>query len=475
MQTDPGLVAFFDADGAYLASVEVGALPDMLTFTPDGQQILVANEGEPDDGVDPKAAISFIDMSAGPEGATVTTVDFTAFDVQQEALEEAGLRIFDGKLLSDDVEPEFIAVSEDGSTAFVTLQEANAIAVVDIASQSIVEIQPLGTKDHSLEGNGIDPSDRDDGINIQTVPVHGMFMPDAIASYDAYGKTFYVTANEGDARDEDDRVKDLTLDPTAFPDAATLQLDENLGRLEVSTIDGDIDGDGDFDQLFSYGARSFTIWDEDGNQVFDSGDLMEQVTAELTPELFNANDGDPEEFDNRSDAKGPEPESVVVGDVNGSTYAFVGLERAGGGVMVFDISKPTDVEFIQYIRTDVDIAPEGLDFISAQDSPIRVPLLVVANEVSGTTSLYQISFEGKTIKGSNRGDKLLGTGGEDDIDGRNGNDQICGFAGDDELSGGNGNDQIYGGFGDDEIDGGKWQRPAEGRRRRRRDRRRQQQ
>lgn len=452
--TDPGFVAFYNADGTLLGTVNVGALPDMLTFTPDGKKILVANEGEPDDGVDPNGSVSIIDISSGVDSATVKTLDFTAFDAQQSQLEAAGVRIFPGKTLSADVEPEYIAVSEDGKTAFVTLQEANSVAVVDIESGAIVEIQPLGAKDHSVEGNGLDASDRDGAINIATAPVFGLYMPDAIASYDVKGKTYYVTANEGDARDEDARVKSLDLDPTAFPNAAELQEDENLGRLTVSAIDGDTDGDGDYDQLYAYGARSFTIRDANGNVVFDSGDMIEKITAELTPELFNANDGDPDEFDTRSDAKGPEPESVVIGEVNGDTFAFVGLERAGGGVMVFDISNPHDVEFRQYIRTDGDIAPEGLKFISAEDSPTGVPMLVVANEVSGTTSLYEINFEGKTINGSFRGDVLKGTGGDDTINGRLGGDKIFGFAGNDDLKGGIGNDKIHGGFGKDVIDGG---------------------
>ena len=455
VETDPGLVAFFDTDGNFQSAVEVGVLPDMLTFTPDGSKILVANEGQPTDTEDPQGSISIIDLSAGVDNATVQTLDFTSFDADQADLEAAGLRIFPGKTLSEDVEPEYIAVSEDGLTAFVALQEANAVAVVDIANGQIVEIQPLGTKDHAQEGNGLDPSDRDGGINIQTVPVKGLYQPDGIASYTVNGTTYYVTANEGDARDEDARVADLTLDPDAFPDAATLQQDENLGRLEVSTIDGDTDNDGDFDELFSYGARSFSIFDENGNLVFDSGDLIAQITAQQTPELFNANDGDPAEFDARSDAKGAEPEAVVVGEVDGRHYAFVGLERAGGGVMVFDISEPANSEFVQYIRTDGDIAPEGLAFIRQEDSPIGVPLLAVANEVSGTTTLYQINFEGETIVGTRCDDFLKGTAGDDDINGRRGDDFIRSLAGNDRIDGGRGDDHIRSGKGDDDVTGGR--------------------
>ncbi|MDY7014977.1 MAG: choice-of-anchor I family protein, partial [Cyanobacteriota bacterium] len=216
--------------------------------------------------------------------------------------------------------------------------------------------------------NGLDASDRDDGINIQNHPVFGLYQPDSLATFTANGQTFYITANEGDARDEDDRVDDLTLDPDAFPNADELQEDEVLGRLEVSTIDGDIDGDGDYDQLFSYGARSFSIWDSKGNLVFDSGDDFERITADLLPDNFNATN-DENSFDSRSDAKGPEPEGVTVGVIDGRTYAFVGLERIGG-IMMYDVSDPSNPEFVQYLNnrdfsgdpeagTAGDLGPEG--------------------------------------------------------------------------------------------------------------------
>ena len=262
------------------------------------------------------------------------------------------------------------------------------------------------------DDNGIDPSDRDGPagdpvINFQNPPVFGMFMPDAIASFEANGATFYVTANEGDDRGEDERIGDLVntvdatapaLDPTVFPDAANLQLDENLGRLGVSTVDGDLDGDGDYDQLFSYGTRSFSIWDETGNLVFDSGDDFEQITAAQVPTFFNSN-GAPGSFDSRSDNKGPEPEGVVVGEVDGQTYAFIGLERVGG-IMVYNVTDPANASFVQYINPAAsqpagtagadDVAPEGLKFISAADSPTGQPLLAVGNEESGTVTLYGI-------------------------------------------------------------------------------------
>ncbi len=823
-EQEPGTVAFFDTEGTLFRQVTVGALPDMVTFTPDGTKVLVANEGEPGDDNDPVGSISIVDLSGGVSSATVTTAGFEAFDGLSEQLRSRGVRIFPDKTLAEDAEPEFITVSADSSTAYVTLQENNAVAVLDIAAGEITEIQPLGTKnyspgtpqltqypwdlsgevlgttpagqeillggmsglfyegtteDHKLQfiatpdrgpngeptdvdgdglkerpfplpdyqarlvrftldratsdieiteqidlfradgvtpitglpniqagetgtaytdeepvdlngnplendhfgadmesivvapdgtfwmsdeyrpaiyhftadgilidrfipigtaaaareeegtfgsetipevyaqrrinrgfegmalntdngrlyafiqspldnpdisdaeaseqglksdqnsrnsqvlrilefdpatgqttgeyvyflegspgvdkigdavyaGNGkfyvierdsgtdpdskkfifevdltgatnilgtdistatdrenalegktadellalgvnavtktkilnlpsigylagdkpeglallddgslavindndfglldeeipidgsvpfnpepiqtvlgiiefdplvLDASDEDGGINLQNYPIFGLFQPDAVASYQVDGETFYVTANEGDARDEDVRIADITLDPKAFPNAAELQQDTVLGRLEVSAIDGDLDGDGDYDQLFAYGGRSFTIWDSRGNLVFDSSDEFETLTSQLFPDLFNS-EGTIDSFDSRSDAKGIEPEGIVIGEVDDVPYAFIGLERISG-VMIYDISDPTNAEFVDYVNpTDesgnaIDLGPEGLTFISAEDSPNSEPLLVVTNEISNTTTIYQVDI-----------------------------------------------------------------------------------
>ena len=390
--TDPGQVVFFDTMGNFLNSVTVGALPDMITFTNDGMKVLVANEGEADGGVDPEGSVSIIDLSAGMANPTVTTADFRDFNDQKSDLQDEGVRIFPEPTVAEDVEPEYITVNEDNTKAWVALQENNSLAILDLTTSEITDIVPLRLKDHSLSANPLDPSDRDSGININNFPVLGMSMPDGIASYEFAGNTYIISGNEGDARDEDQRIKDLTLDATAFPDAASLQQDDQIGRLQVSSIDGDTDGDGDFDQLYAYGSRSFSIWDSNGNLIWDSQDDFEQITALEFPQLFNADDGNPAQFDTRSDNKGPEPEGVAVGQVGDRTYGFIGLERTGG-FMVYDITNPFNPTFEDYINeTDLgDIGPEGLLFISQQDSPVDDPLLVVTNEVSGTTTLYSLS------------------------------------------------------------------------------------
>jgi DNA-binding beta-propeller fold protein YncE len=417
VKTDPGLVAFYSTrDYRLLGTAPVGALPDMVTFTPDGRRVLVANEGEPGayeevDGVapvDPEGSVSIVDISHGCARPRVRTADFRRFDGRRDALVKAGVRLFGpGATVAQDLEPEFIAVS--GDEAFVTLQENNALAVVDIDHARVKSIVPLGTKDHSKAGNGLDASDRDLKINIASWPVKGMYQPDGIAAYHFRGRTFLVTANEGDARDYDGLAEEVRvgsssyeLDPTAFPNASDLKKADALGRLTVTNQTGDVDGDGDFDEIHAFGARSFSIWDAaTGRLVYDSGQDLEEITARLLPAEFNSNHEENGSFDTRSDNKGPEPEGVVLGRVGLRTYAFVGLERIGG-VMVFDVTSPWQVEFETYVNprdftgdpeggTAGDLGPEGLHFVPAGQSPTRKPLLLVGNEISGTTTVYEVA------------------------------------------------------------------------------------
>jgi hypothetical protein len=417
VKTDPGKVVFFDTDGSFINEVTVGALPDMITYTPDGTKVLVANEGEPNsynqpDSVDPIGSVSIIDLKRGVgrvNESDVTTADFSAF----ESVElEPSIRIFGpNATVAQDLEPEYIAVSHDSKTAWVTIQEANALGILDIEQGVFTDLVGLGFKDHSLPGNGIDGSDRDGtgnspSIKIANWPVFGAYQPDGIAAFRSRGETFLVTANEGDTRDwpgfnEEVRVSALNLDTTAFPNGAALKTNAQIGRLTVTRATGDTDGDTDFDQIILPGGRSFSIWDSSGTQVFDSGDQFERITAAAFPDFFNANNDDNDSFDTRSDNKGPEPEGVTVGEISGRTYAFIGLERIGG-VMIYEVTNPRSPVFQSYVNnrdfsgdaeeeTARDLGPEGIIFIRASDSPIGEPLIVVANEVSGTTTIYKVT------------------------------------------------------------------------------------
>jgi hypothetical protein len=386
-KTDPGVVVFFDVNGAFLGQVTVGALPDMVTFTPNGQTLLVANEGEPNDDytIDPEGSISIIDLSGGVGSASVQTADFTAFNGNAPA----GVRIFGpGATVAQDLEPEFIVTN--GTTAWVALQENNALAVVDIASATVTDLFALGFKDHSVPGFGLDASDRDDGINIANWPVLGMYQPDSIALFSHGGVPYILTANEGDARDydgfsEEDRADDLDLDPTIFPDAATLQQDENLGRINITTATGNTDADPEFEQIVVYGGRSFSVWNGlTGSQVYDSGDDFEQITALEGLPFFNDDDG-------RSDNKGPEPEGIDIGTINGRTFAFIGLERVGG-IFVYEITDPTEPVFVDLILVDpTDERAEGIEFIPAGLTPTGTPWLTATFEVSGTVAVWEIT------------------------------------------------------------------------------------
>lgn len=410
IKTDPGSVVFFEAaTGAFLSQVTVGSEPDMLTFTPNGRRVLVANEAEPNDEytIDPEGSVSIIDLRRGAAGLTqadVRTADFAAFN---GATLEPSVRIFGpNATVAQDLEPEYIAISDDGKTAWVTLQENNAVAILDIGSATFTRIAGLGFKDHSLPGNGLDASDKDGAINIANWPVKGMYQPDAIATFRDKGRTYLITANEGDSRDysgynEEKRVKSLVLDPVAFPNAAALQADSAIGRLTVTTANGDANHDGKYEELYAFGARSFSIRDADASLVFDSGDELERITAAAFPTEFNSNNDENGTFDNRSDNKGPEPEGVAIGKIAGRTYGFIGLERIGG-IVVYDLSEPTAPRFIQYLNnrdfsgdaelgTAGDLAPEGVLFIEGKDSPTKKPLLVVTNEVSGSTTVYEIT------------------------------------------------------------------------------------
>ncbi|MEA5582530.1 choice-of-anchor I family protein [Nodularia harveyana UHCC-0300] len=438
---DLGQALFFNVDGNFLGNVAVGALPDMLTFTPDGQRLLLANEGEPNNDytIDPEGSVSIVDLDfSNLSNSNVITAGFTQFNSQIDQLRNAGVRIFGPNAsVAQDLEPEYITVSPDSRTAWVSLQENNAIGVLDLINNQFTDIIPLGFKDYSLAENGFDASDRNDAINIANAPVLGMYQPDGITSYTVNGKTYIVTANEGDARDYDGFSEEVRLgsnsyqlDPNVFSNADELSLDENLGRLRVTNALGDANGDGLFEEIYAFGGRSFTIWewDEDArtlNQVYDSADDFEQITAQILPDFFNSSN-DETGFDSRSDDKGPEPEDVKIAEIDGRFYAFIGLERVGG-VMTYDITDPVNPLFVNYINNRDftvestlngitnpaagDLGVEGLLFISAADSPNGQPLLVAGNEVSGTTTVFSIQAQSVPEPGSIFGLMVLGSMG----------------------------------------------------------------
>lgn len=386
----PGMVKLFNATGTLLATYETGALPDNVTFSPDGRYLLTANEGEPSDDytVDPEGGFTMIDLANGAANAKVTQMSLTGMDAP------AGSRIVKpGSSFAADAEPEYVAFAADGKTAYVTLQENNAVAVIDVESAKVAGVVGLGVKNVSRTSH--DMSNKDGGINMKRWPVLMMYQPDAIATYSVKGATYLVTANEGDAKDydgfsEETRVAKLTLDGTMFPNASELQKPEHLGRLKTTKTMGDTDGDGDHDMIYAYGGRSFSIWAADGTLVFDSGNAFEHVIAQRSPSVFNANGG-VEKVDDRSDDKGPEPEALALGEIDGRVYAFIGMER-NNAIFAYDVTLPSDPHMVGYMMPSADHnSPEGLEFIAAADSPTGKPLLAIAYEMTGTVGVYEIN------------------------------------------------------------------------------------
>lgn len=447
IKQENGVVLFYNIkqdQPKFVKAIQVGALPDMVTFTPDGSRVIVANEGEPTDDYqyDPVGSIAIINLTNNVPDNMAVLLMFDKFESQKEQLIKLGFKYAspEGHSLAQDIEPEYVTVTDDNRYAWVSLQENNALAKVDLKNSNIEGIYPLGLKDYGAAGNGIDASDKDGSINIREWQgAYGLYQPDTIHSYTINGKHYTVTANEGDSRDwwfkasdkqacldaggkefdksdgclaysEEIRAKKLPLSATNL--AKTHMSNKELGRLKVTTAMGDDDGDGHYERIVTFGARSFSIWDEYGQQVFDSGNEFAKIIAKRYPEGFNTNEAENKK-DNRSDDKGSEPEALAIGSVDGQTYAFIGLERMGG-IMVYDISDPKQAKFIDYqlnrdlsvkfsiddstdpvtLRGDYieagDLAPEGMRFVSVEESPTNQALLLVANEVSGTVSVYQL-------------------------------------------------------------------------------------
>jgi 2',3'-cyclic-nucleotide 2'-phosphodiesterase / 3'-nucleotidase / 5'-nucleotidase len=407
VKQDSGKVVFIDAFGNFLNQVTAGALPDMITFTPDGNYVLVANEGEPNSAytVDPEGSVTIINISGGVASATTS---FARFDGFNSAAIDSNIRIFGpGSSVAQDLEPEYITVSANSQTAWVTCQENNAWAIIDIPTATVTTLKSMGFKNHNLPGQGLDASDQNGGVvNIANWPIKGMYMPDAISSYVVGGQTYIISANEGDVREyaglnEALRLSSSSykLDSIVFPNYASLKNNNNLGRLNVSTKSGDHNGDGFFEEIYAFGGRSFSIWNANGDLVWDSGDQIEQIANTLSAANFNCSNTNNTKK-NRSDDKGPEPEAATVATIGDSIYAFIGLERIGG-IMVFNVTTPTSPYFVQYLNTrnftqtpglnlGADLGPEGVLYIPKSESPNGRDLIVVANEISGTISIFEI-------------------------------------------------------------------------------------
>jgi hypothetical protein len=416
---DPGSVAVFDAKkGTHVATYPAGPLPDMVTTTKKGRYLLVANEGEPaDDGsVDPEGSVTVVDLKRGLKRADVDTADFDGVPLR------GPVRVFTpGSTIEQDLEPEYITTQ--GDWAWVSIQEANAIGILDVEDAEFVAVRSLGFKNHGLVENAFDATDTGTTPNVEPHPsVYGMYQPDAISAFTvkvrvpsrwpsewgwlgggAQGnghkpkyvtQTLIATANEGDARawsffGEESRVSGLKLAPEVFP--TTASANSQLGRLTVTKTLGNTDADPEYEQLYAFGGRSMSLLKPNGQLVYDTGDQLERLSVALDPGNFNK-DNAPSNIDNRSDNKGPEPEAVTTGEVGGHTYAFLGAERSGM-IYAFDLSStPGEAEFAGWINTrEGDLGPEGIEFVPASKSPTKAAMLLVTYEISGTVTAYSVT------------------------------------------------------------------------------------
>ncbi|HHX13480.1 MAG TPA: S-layer homology domain-containing protein [Clostridiales bacterium] len=402
-----GAILILDYEGNYIAHYAAGVQPDMVTFSPCGRYVLTADEGEPREGyvaegaVDPRGSVTIVDLSFEQPFSHIVT--FADWDNRREELVNANVLLKKGLMPSVDLEPEYIVVSRDSSKAYVALQEANAIATLDIAAGEFTAINSLGFKDHRIAGNEIDVV-RDDSVNIKNEDLMGVYMPDGISIYEAGRKTYLLTANEGDASEWGSKPNKYTNMKDVVIGKRANGKDNKVEVMDKDKMDG-------FPEVpdsveFILGGRSFSIYEVSGdslNQVFDSGSDFEKVTAKYYPDYFNASNKN-NKLDSRSDAKGPEPEDVDIVRFGQKVYAYIGLERIGG-VMLYDITNPRNAIFKDYINTrdfgvdfredgttdpaQGDVSPEGICAIPAEDSPTGYPLLLVANEVSGTVAVFQ--------------------------------------------------------------------------------------
>jgi len=390
--SEPGYIVIVNYEGEYIRHYSAGVQPDMICYTPDEQYILTADEGEPRFGyaggaIDPPGSVTIVNVKTNE----VRIAGFSSFDAAsaRTAFLQSGGILGKGANPSLDFEPEYIAVSSDSRTAWVSLQEANALAVLDIVSGTFSSVFGLGFKDHNLPQNSMDAL-RDRKVELAVQNIFGAYMPDGIAAVRIQGKDYILTANEGDAREWGSGANAYADITTFTVEGARITVLDNAKKDGLAA-----------DKKYILGARSFSIWDVSGGSaklVYDSANEFEKRTAEYFPANFNASHTN-NDLDSRSGGKGPEPEYAASLQIGSRTYAIIGLERIGG-IMVYDISNPQSPEFYDYINTRDfsgsglaqmgDLGPEGIAAIPASDSPTKRPLIFVANEVSGTIAVFEV-------------------------------------------------------------------------------------
>ena len=420
-----GKIVVFDTNGKVLSSPDIlGVLPDSVSFAPDGTTALVAIEGQPvcakDDAAtaakedadytkasDPVGGVSVVDLS-NPSAPVVRFAGFDQFSVA--AMKAKGIAV--SSLInnvSKDFEPEYVS-AVDNNYAYVTIQEANAIGRLNIKSATFESI--TRAFESKTEFVPRDTSDRDSGAGPRTYKnVVGASQPDAIAAFKVGLGEYFLTANEGDAREyscinDDVRGASLKVDARRFPDWKSLSGSAALGRAKVNPTIGDRDGDGDIDTIHLRGSNSMTMY-RNGIVIWDSGDLLDRIqtqafgVANINGAHSLSSDKSTMNFvgQDRSDDKGAEPEGVTTGMVGDRRIAVLVLERMSA-LVIFDITQPRTPVFQEWIQMlpakatpakDVKYwSPEGVIFVPAEKSPSGKALIITSYELSGSISIHQI-------------------------------------------------------------------------------------
>ena len=126
--------------------------------------------------MDPEGTISIIDLTAGLEKLTANTLSFNDVEIDDQ------VRLSSKGTVTQQLEPEYISITPDSKRAYVSLQENNAIATLNLETNTIMHVKGLGIKDHSVPGNQLDGK-RNNKTELENLPLLGFYMPDAIDTF----------------------------------------------------------------------------------------------------------------------------------------------------------------------------------------------------------------------------------------------------------------------------------------------------
>lgn len=407
-----GKLVLLDTAGQLINQFTVGAYPSFVRFSSDGRYLIVGNEGPPADdySVDPMGSVSVLQiLSANPSVLTQNDVFTIGFKGLDSTDYHPLLRIYgnDGQQLpSQDIEPEDIALLPGSTKAVVSLQENNGIALIDFGSFSLDTVHGLGWQSHQDSSDGLDGSAQNQRINIRGYKnLFGLYQPKGLAALQQLGKNYILSANQGAYRaysgyDETQLVKNTALNPSTIPDRSQYIEDSLIGSLRLTKTMGNARNVFIYDSMFTFGTRSWSVWDDSLNLVWDSGDDLAEWLAQAFPNQFNSLANSNQSYKQASPHFGPEAHLVTYGEVDGTPYAFVGLKQMGA-VAIYDLSNiqsPQQVSLLldrdfSLAASDPQSGDQGitdLSFVPANLSPNGLELLIASHGVSGSLSVYEL-------------------------------------------------------------------------------------